>query len=84
MIQVDGKVAVIEGVPQLTSAPVRAVDLRAGAAVLIAAMTARGTTEIEDIEHIERGYEDIATKLSGLGAHIRKVVIPDETLKAAL
>ncbi|WP_368233426.1 UDP-N-acetylglucosamine 1-carboxyvinyltransferase [Anaerotruncus rubiinfantis] len=83
-IQVDGKVAVIEGVPQLTSAPVRAVDLRAGAAVLIAAMTARGTTEIEDIEHIERGYEDIVEKLTALGANVRKVIIPEGNLKAAL
>ena len=83
-IQVDGKVAVIEGVPQLTGAPVRAVDLRAGAAVLIAAMTARGTTEIEDIEHIERGYEDIVEKLTALGANVRKVIIPEGNLKAAL
>ncbi|MEM1484782.1 UDP-N-acetylglucosamine 1-carboxyvinyltransferase [Oscillospiraceae bacterium PP1C4] len=84
MIQVDGKVAVIEGVPQLTGAPVRAVDLRAGAAVLIAAMGAKGITEIEDIEHIERGYEDIVEKLTGLGANIRKIVIPDDVLQAAL
>ncbi|WP_195276366.1 UDP-N-acetylglucosamine 1-carboxyvinyltransferase [Anaerotruncus rubiinfantis] len=83
-IQVDGKVAVIEGVPQLTGAPVRAVDLRAGAAVLIAAMTARGTTEIEDIGHIERGYEDIVEKLTALGANVRKVIIPEGNLKAAL
>ena len=83
-IQVDGKVAVVEGVTQLAAAPVRAVDLRAGAAVLIAAMTARGVTEIEDIEHIERGYENIVEKLTGLGADIRKVIIPDNELQAAL
>lgn len=83
-IQVDGKVAVVEGVPQLTGAPVRAVDLRAGAAVLIAAMSAKGITEIEDIEHIERGYEDIIDKLNDLGAKIRKVVTPDDILKVAL
>lgn len=77
LIQVDGKVAVVEGVKQLTGAPVRAVDLRAGAAMLIAAMTAKGVTEIEDIEHIERGYEDIVEKLTGLGARIRKVIVTD-------
>ena len=84
MIQVDGKVAVVEGTAGLTGAPVRAVDLRAGAAVLIAAMAAKGVTEIENIEHVERGYEDIVRKLSALGANIRKVVIPDHVLKAVL
>lgn len=84
MIQVDGKVAVIEGVNQLTGAPVRAVDLRAGAAVLIAAMTAKGTTEIEDIEWIERGYEDIVDKLTSLGASMKKIIMPEKPLKAAL
>ena len=84
MIQVDGKVAVVEGTAGLTGAPVRAVDLRAGAAVLIAAMAAKGVTEIENIEHVERGYEDIVGKLSALGANIRKVVIPDHVLKAVL
>lgn len=72
-IQVDGKVAVVEGVPQFKGAPVRAVDLRAGAAVLIAAMAANGITEIENIEHIERGYERIVEKLTNLGANVRKV-----------
>ena len=84
MIQVDGKVAVVEGTAGLTGAPGRAVDLRAGAAVLIAAMAAKGVTEIENIEHVERGYEDIVGKLSALGANIRKVVIPDHVLKAVL
>ncbi len=77
LIQVDGKVAVIEGAPRLTGAPVRAVDLRGGAAMLIAAMTADGVTEIEDIEYIERGYEDIVEKLRGLGAAIQKRTVPD-------
>ncbi|MGN0597605.1 MAG: UDP-N-acetylglucosamine 1-carboxyvinyltransferase, partial [Ruminiclostridium sp.] len=57
-ISVDGKVAVIEGVEHLTGAPVKAVDLRAGAALIIAGLETNGTTEIEDIFHIERGYED--------------------------
>ena len=83
-IQVDGKVAVIEGVPQLHGAPVRATDLRAGAALMIAGLCADGVTEIEDIYHIERGYENIEIKLKGLGANIRKVMIPEETLAKAL
>ncbi|MCI8649357.1 MAG: UDP-N-acetylglucosamine 1-carboxyvinyltransferase [Anaerotruncus sp.] len=83
-IQVDGKVAVVEGVSQLKAAPVRAVDLRAGAAVLIAAMAAEGVTEIEDIMYIERGYEDITKKLCALGARVRKETIPDHLLQVAL
>lgn len=83
-IQVDGKVAVVEGVDHYTAAPVRAVDLRAGAAVLIAAMAADGLTEIEDIEHIERGYEDIVEKLTALGAKLKKSLEPERTLKDAL
>ena len=77
-IQVDGKVAVIEGVDSLTGAAVEACDLRAGAALIIAALAAQGTSEIGQIRHIERGYEDIEHKLSGLGADIRVVEFPDE------
>ena len=62
-VQVDGKVAVIEGVPELTGAPVKADDLRAGAAMLIAGLTAQGTTEIENIQHIDRGYEEVVEKV---------------------
>ena len=83
-IQVDGKVAVIEGVPTLKAAPVKATDLRAGAALLIAALVADGTSEIEDIYHIERGYENICEKLQALGADIKKVVLPDQKLAKAL
>ena len=79
-IQVDGQVAVIEGVERLQPAPLRASDLRAGAAMVIAALMAGGTSEIEEIGHIERGYENIAEKLRGLGADIRKV----ERVPAAL
>lgn len=77
-IQVDGKIAVIEGVDRFTGAPVQACDLRAGAALIIAGLTARGTTEIDCIHHIERGYEDIVRKLSGVGADIRVVVTPED------
>lgn len=77
-IQVDGKMAVIEGVEKLKGAPIKATDLRAGAAMLIAGLAAEGTTEIEDIEHIERGYENYVEKLTALGADIKKVRIPDQ------
>ncbi len=73
VITVDGKVAVVEGGKRLTAAPVVACDLRAGAALVIAALGAKGITEIENTSYIERGYEDIVGKLTGLGAYIRKV-----------
>ena len=72
-ISVHGRDALIEGVPELHSANVRAVDLRAGAAMVIAALAAKGTTVIEDIHHIERGYEDMVAKLRAVGADIRVV-----------
>ena len=77
-IQVDGKVAVIEAADHLTGAPVRSCDLRAGAAMIIAGLAARGRTEVDHIYHIERGYEDIVRKLSAVGADIRLVNEPDE------
>ncbi|MBP1572479.1 MAG: UDP-N-acetylglucosamine 1-carboxyvinyltransferase [Oscillospiraceae bacterium] len=77
-IQVKGTVATITGVKRLTGAPVRATDLRAGAAMVIAGLAAEGTTEISDIYHIERGYEGIVEKLSALGADIKKVYVPSD------
>ncbi len=77
-IQVDGKVAVIEGVDHLTGAPVHACDLRAGAAMIIAGLAAQGTTEIDGIYHIERGYETIVEKLANLGADIQIISVPGE------
>ena len=71
--QVDGKIAVFQGVDHFTGAPVRALDLRAGAAVTIAGLAAVGQTEIEDIYHIERGYENFVEKLQGIGADIRRI-----------
>ena len=79
-IQVDGKMAVITGVKDLSAAPVRAVDLRAGAAMIIAGLAAEGTTEIEEIDHIDRGYEDVVEKFSALGADIKRVPIFDNTV----
>ena len=79
-IQVDGKVAVFEGVEKLQGAPVKACDLRAGAAMVVAGLAAEGTTVVEDISHIERGYEDIVEKFTQLGADIRRVEEPDEPI----
>ena len=76
-ISVDGKVAVIQGVGKLKGAPVVATDLRAGAAMVIAGLAAEGTTEIDNIFYIERGYEKIDEKLRGLGADIQRVYKPD-------
>lgn len=78
-IKVDGKTAIIEGGAPLSGAPVRAVDLRAGIALVLAGLMASGKTEISDISYIERGYEDIVGKLKGLGAKIQRIYIPDET-----
>ena len=81
-IQVDGKVAVVQGVDRLKAAPVKATDLRAGAALMIAALCAEGDTEIENIHHIERGYEDVIDKFRSLGARIKRVDIPDIDMPA--
>ena len=78
-IQVDGKVAVVEGVDQLTGAPVQACDLRAGAAMVIAGLAAQGTTEVSHIHYIERGYEDLVGKLRAVGADISLVDVPDDS-----
>ena len=83
-ISVDGKVAVIEGVGKLNGAPVKATDLRAGAALVIGALAADGITEIDDIFHIERGYENIDEKLKALGADITKKNVPGSTMRKAL
>jgi len=77
-IKVDGRNAVVEGVDELTPAIVKAVDLRAGAAMIIAGLVADGITEIEDIYHIERGYEDIVKKLHNVGANITKMHYEEE------
>ena len=82
-IQVAGRVAVIEGVQELLPAPMRATDLRAGAAMIMAALAADGVSEITEISHIERGYEDIAEKLRGLGADIRRIEQPDRPMRRA-
>ena len=79
-IQVDGRVAVIEGIDHFTGAPIEACDLRAGAAMVVAALAAHGTTEISHVQYIERGYEDLVGKLRAVGADIRIVEVPDDEL----
>ena len=76
-IHVDGKIAIVEGVDRLTGAPVESPDLRAGAALVVAAQAAEGETEIGQVQYIERGYEDIVGKLRALGADIRIIDVPD-------
>jgi UDP-N-acetylglucosamine 1-carboxyvinyltransferase len=72
-IRLEGNTAIIKGVPRLQAAPVMATDLRASASLVLAGLVAEGRTEIERIYHIDRGYESIEEKLSGLGAQIRRV-----------
>lgn len=72
-IKIDGRAAVVEGVKSLTGAKVRATDLRAGAALVLAALAADGETEISDIEHIDRGYSNFDAKLKGLGVNIERM-----------
>ena len=79
-IQVDGNLAIIEGVERLTGAQLEACDLRAGAAMLIAALAAHGISEITNVQYIERGYEDVIGKIQAVGGRIRSVEIPEEEL----
>lgn len=72
-ISVNDKTAVIEGVSELKASPLKSTDLRAGAAMIIAALTANGTSYIEDIKYIERGYEDVVEKFKSLGADIKRI-----------
>jgi UDP-N-acetylglucosamine 1-carboxyvinyltransferase len=71
-IRTEGHHAVVRGVERLEAAPVRALDLRAGAALILAALGADGVTDISDIHHVDRGYEDIDAKLSALGAEVSR------------
>ncbi|GAA0690685.1 MULTISPECIES: UDP-N-acetylglucosamine 1-carboxyvinyltransferase [Clostridium] len=72
-IKIDGRSAIIEGVPKITGSEVNATDLRAGAALVLAGLAAEGVTEIGDIYHIDRGYVRIEEKLKGLGANIERI-----------
>jgi UDP-N-acetylglucosamine 1-carboxyvinyltransferase len=72
-IAVDGKTAVVKGVPALSGAPVMASDLRASAALVLAGLLARGTTEVQRVYHLDRGYERLEERLAPRGARIRRV-----------
>jgi UDP-N-acetylglucosamine 1-carboxyvinyltransferase len=71
-IRTEGHHAVIRGVERLSSAPVRSLDLRAGAALILAGLAADGVTEVFDLHHVDRGYEDIDGKLVALGAEVSR------------
>lgn len=74
-ITVDGHHALVQGVKQLQGAPVSSTDLRGGAALVIAGLAAEGETQVYEIHHIDRGYEDYVGKLQSLGAHVERVTL---------
>ena len=79
--RVEGNSALLAGPTPLQAAIVRATDLRAGAALVLAGLIADGETEVQEIQHIERGYSSLIDKLRGLGADIRKVNSPEKVMK---
>lgn len=81
-ISVEGKVAIVEGNGELKAAPLKATDLRAGAAMVIAALAAKGTSYIDEIGFIQRGYENIVEKLKAIGADIQLVNTPENAVVA--
>jgi UDP-N-acetylglucosamine 1-carboxyvinyltransferase len=80
----DGHHAVVRGKPELSGAPVRATDIRAGAALVLAGLCADGITEVSDVHHIDRGYPDFVQQLQSVGADVRRVTVPDVALPPAL
>jgi UDP-N-acetylglucosamine 1-carboxyvinyltransferase len=80
-IKVEGNVAMIEGVERFSGAEVSAPDLRAGAALVIAGLTAKGITTIDQIHYIQRGYENFEGKLQGIGGQIERIDSEDEKAK---
>ena len=78
-IMVDTQNATIIGVEQLTGAVVKATDLRAGAALVIAGLVAQGVTEVRGVHYIKRGYENLVEKLRGIGAEIEELPLEDPT-----
>ena len=77
-IHVEGQLAIIEGVPELYSSHVKATDLRAGAAMIIAGLMCNGTTHITDIYHIDRGYESFEKKFVQIGGQIERVQVVED------
>jgi UDP-N-acetylglucosamine 1-carboxyvinyltransferase len=74
-IRIEGKAAIVRGVKKLTGAPIMATDLRASASLVLAGLVADGETTVDRVYHIDRGYENIEEKLSGLGAKIRRLPV---------
>jgi UDP-N-acetylglucosamine 1-carboxyvinyltransferase len=72
-IYVEGRSAIVSGPSQLHGGAVRVPDIRSGAALVVAALCARGTTELQNVFHLDRGYEDLVSKLEGLGATVRRI-----------
>ncbi len=79
-IRVKGNIAVIQGVPFLSGAPVMSTDLRASASLVLAGLAAEGKTIIQGLNHLDRGYDDIEGKLRKLGANLRRINVPSESL----
>lgn len=77
-VRTDGHHAVVRGRAQLSGAPVTAHDIRAGAGLVLAGLVADGTTEVSDVQHVDRGYEGFVEKLVALGADVRREKVPDE------
>ena len=76
-IRIEGRSAIVEGVKTLEGCPVNATDLRAGAALVLAGLVAEGETEIGDLHHIDRGYDNLVLKLQRLGADIVRVNVEE-------
>ena len=72
-IKVEGRVAIVEGVEQLSGAPVEATDLRGGASLVVAGLAASGVTEVSGLHHLDRGYENLTENLTCLGAEVERV-----------
>ncbi|ACB49752.1 UDP-N-acetylglucosamine 1-carboxyvinyltransferase [Crocosphaera subtropica ATCC 51142] len=83
-IRVKGNIALVKGVPFLSGAPVMATDLRASAALVLAGLAAQGTTLVQGLHHLDRGYDNLEGKLRKLGANIRRISVVDEPEYSAL
>jgi len=77
-VRTDGHHAVVRGRERLSGAPVRAHDIRAGAALVLAGLVAEGTTEVGDVHHVDRGYQGFLESLTRLGADVRRETVADE------
>jgi UDP-N-acetylglucosamine 1-carboxyvinyltransferase len=71
-IRVDGSTAIVEGVAQLSAAPVTGSDLRAAAAMVLAGLAANGTTKVSGLKHLDRGYDNVEAKLNAVGAQLER------------